>query len=112
MPISEEILNAYIKLISAERCQDVVGEDQCQFHIFDTFFYHALKQLTLNGTYDFLKLTYYLDKHFMSRKSIVDNSVIIFLVPCKDKSLDFAIIVLDLSQEMFVVYDPVQGQRT
>ena len=74
--------------------------------MFDSFFYHALKKLHDDDSYDFLKLTYYLDKHYMSCKSIIEDSVFLFLVPTKDSRVDFAIVVVDLSNERFVVYDP------
>ena len=42
----------------------------------------------------------------MSCKSIIEDSVFLFLVPTKDSRVDFAIVVVDLSNERFVVYDP------
>ena len=57
-------------------------------------FYHALTKFFDDGRYDFIKLTYYLDKHYMSPKSTVDNSIFLFLVPCKNGSIDFVIIVV------------------
>ena len=74
-------------------------------------FYHALKKLFDDDRYDFLKLTYYLDKHYMSPKSTIDNSIFLFLVPCKDGSLDFAIIVVDIFNGRFVVYDPEKDSK-
>ena len=75
-------------------------------------FYHALKKFFDDDQYDFIKLTYYLDKHYMSPKSTIDNSIFLFLVPCKNGSIDFAIIVVDIFNGRFVVNDnePILNQ--
>ena len=74
--------------------------------MFESTFYHVLKRLFDDDNYDFLKLTFYLDKHYMSQKRISNNSLFVFLVPSKHNSIDFVIVVVDLYNEKFVVYDP------
>ena len=79
-----------------------------QFHFFDSLFYHTLDSLVQNDNYDFLKLGFYFDKYYMSPKSISQNSVFLFLVPCKDKPRDFVIVVGDLGDQRFVIFDPLE----
>ena len=74
--------------------------------MFDSTFYHVLKRLFDDDKYDFLKLSFYLDKHYMSQKRISNNSLFVFLVPSKQNSIDLVIVVVDLYNEKFVVYDP------
>ena len=59
-PIGEEILNAYIKLVYTKRC--IPSQEKVKFHLFDTMFFHTLDSLFKTESYDFLKLTFYLDK--------------------------------------------------
>ena len=71
--------------------------------MFDTVFYHFLKARFQDKNYDFLNLTLYLDK-FMDKKRIVENSIFTFLVP--SEGADWTLIVADLNQHRFVIYDP------
>ena len=104
------MLNAYIKLLVTKRChKNAVRQDQAQFHIFDTLFYYALNSLVQNDNYDFLKLGFYFDKHYMSPKRIAKTSIFLFLVPCPDQPREFAIVVADLSSRRFVIFDPLEG---
>ena len=71
--------------------------------MFDTFFYHMIRVLFSNGKYNFLKLTFYLDKYLVTKR-IVENSIFTFLIP--SDGIDWVIVLADLNEHRFVVYDP------
>ena len=80
--------------------------------MFDTMFFHVFDSLVQSGEYDFLKLAFYIDKHYISPKRTGVNSVFLFLVPCPDSKRDFSIIVADVSTKRFVIYDPLEGSAS
>ena len=71
--------------------------------MFDTFFYHMMRVLFSNEKYNFLKLSFYLDK-FLVTKRIVENSIFTFLIP--SDGIDWVIVLADINERRFVVYDP------
>ena len=95
-----------------KRChKNMDRQDQVQFHFFDTMFYYALDSLVKSDNYDFLKLGFYFDKHYMSPKRIAENSIFLFLVPCHDQQREFTIVIADLNLQRFVIYDPLEGSE-
>ena len=82
-----------------------------QFHIFDTIFFHAFNALVEAGEYDFLKLGFFFDKHYLSPKRIAENSIFIFLVPCVDQPREFIIVAAVFNQRRIAIFDPLESDE-
>ena len=57
-----------------------------------------------------LKLSSFLDKHYISSKKLSPNSVFLFLVPTQDPH-DTVLIKAEPSKKRFIVYDPKLGRK-
>ena len=86
-------------------------KDQVQFHLFDTIFFHAFNALVEAGEYDFLKLGFFFDKHYLSPKRTAENSIFIFLVPCVDQPRECIIVAAVLDQRRIAVFDPLESDE-
>ena len=63
------------------------------------------------GEYDFLKLGFFFDKHYLSPKRIAENSIFIFLVPCIDQPREFIIVAAVLNQRRIAIFDPLESDE-
>ena len=75
-PITDEILNAYVKLLANRR----LHSNNYHFHLFDTMFFHQLASQSNN----------FLSFFSTSQKQLFNNSIVLFVVPVKN---DYVLVV-------------------
>lgn len=105
-PITQDILNNYMRLIYFKRCQ---FDTKWNFHFFDTLFYYKLDHLIQNNNYNFLDFNQYFDKqHYYCKKNIQENSIMVFLI--NNEFWDFVLIVADIENQKLILYDCQNGR--